>query len=285
MAKPSRPPTARMRRLASELLALRTKAQLTREDVAEQTGINAATLYRIETAKARPQARTLKSLLDLYEVDGGKREALTTMLREATQQTWVYHEGLTEQYNTLIGFESEAQELWTYGMTLVPGLLQTETYARRVIRGMLPNISDDEVERRVAARMQRQKALDHLRLWAIVDEAALRRQAGSRADVIEQLEHLREVMKEPHVTLQILPFESGPHPAMLGAFDMIKFNAPVAPDIIYLEGLTNDLFLDDEASIKRYTETFEHLRAGAMRPSVSDEFLESIVREVRDENS
>jgi transcriptional regulator with XRE-family HTH domain len=282
MSKPSRPPTARMRRLASELLSLRTKAKLSRDEVSEQTGINSATLYRIETAKARPQARTLKALLDLYEVDDDKREALMTMLREASQQTWLqpYRERLSDDYNTLISFETEARALWTYGMTVVPGLLQTERYARRVIAGMLPNATVEQIEHRVETRMQRQTVLSNMKLWAIVDEAALRRKVGTSEEMREQIEHLRDAMQRPQVTLQVLPFDAGPHPAMLGAFDMLKFDMPVVPDIIYLEGLTGDLFLDDEASVKRYVETFEYLRAEAMRPAATEEFLTSVANEM-----
>lgn len=281
----SQPPTARLRRLAAELLRLRKGADLTREDVAESTGINQATLYRIEMAKARPQARTLKTLLALYQVDDAKRDELAALLREAYKKGWLqpYHEDLSEQYNALIGFEAEAEWAWTYGMTLVPGLLQAEGYARALIRGMLPEATDEEVEQRVVARMNRQKVLtkeNPLRMWAVVDEAALRRHVGSPDDMRAQVEHLREASRRPEVTLQVLTYEAGPHPAMLGAFDILKFGEAAAPDIVYLEGLTNDLFLDDEPSLKRYVATFEHLRASSASPTASDKFLAAVAREI-----
>lgn len=278
MPGPSRPPTARLRRLASELLALRNESGLSRDDVQESTGINAATLYRIEMAKARPQPRTLKALLDLYGASDEKREGLSTLLRDAGQQTWLqpYQEDLPPEYNTLISFEAEAQQVWTYGMTIIPGLLQAEGYARHLIAGMLPDASDQEVERRVETRMRRQEVLSKknpLKLWAIVDEAALRRPAGSSDDMRAQVDHLRKAMQRPEVTLQILPFDAGPHPAMLGAFDILKFAEAGLSDIIYLEGLTNDLFLDDAVSAQRYAETFDYLRAGAASPVQTDSFL------------
>jgi transcriptional regulator with XRE-family HTH domain len=282
MAKPSRPPTARLRRLASELTMLRQKARLTREDIAERTGINQATLYRIETAKARPQSRTLTTLLDLYGVDPDKREALIALFRSAKQQNWLqpYQEGLPAEYNTFISFESEAKALWTYEMSLVPGLLQTENYARAVIRGMLPSASAEEVEHRVETRMRRQASVldkeNPPRLWAIVDEAALHREVGSADIMREQITHLQNAMERPEVNLQLLPFDAGAHPAMLGAFVILKFNEPVAPDIVYIEGILGDIFLDDATSIERYTDAFEHLRAIALRPTRTAEILASL---------
>jgi Domain of unknown function (DUF5753) len=220
----------------------------------------------------------LNSLLDLYEVEQVKRDALAVLLREANQQGWLrpFHAELPEHYNTFISFEAEARSLWTYEVTIVPGLLQTEDYARAVIKGMLPDATNGEVEQRVDARMRRQAVLakdQPLKLWAIVDEAALRRQVGSPATMKAQIEHLRACVERPEVTLQVLPFDAGPHPAMLGAFVLLKFDEPVAPDIVYIEALGGDLFLDDEASIKRYASTFEHLRASAASATATEKIL------------
>lgn len=281
----SQPPTARLRRLAAELLRLRKAAGLSREAVAEQTGINKATLYRIETAQARPQPRTLKALLDLYEVEEAEREELVALSREANQQGWLktFEGELPDRYNALIGFESEARQLLTYQALLIPGLLQTEDYARAVIRGMGPQLTDDEVEALVAARMQRQQVLegDQLRFWAVVDEAALWRSVGDAAVLRAQLEHLRRVARRPNVTLQLLPFDAGPHPALLGAFVILKFGDIGAPDIVYIESEAGDLFLDDEPSVERYNTTFEHLRATALSSRASADFLSRRIRETK----
>jgi transcriptional regulator with XRE-family HTH domain len=263
---------------------LRQTAGLTREQVTEHTGINQATLYRIEVAKARPQARTLKALLDLYRVGQEQREALVLLLREAGQQKWLepYQEGLPEQYNTLICFESEARSLWWYETTLVPGLLQTEDYARAVIKGMLPQATPEEVERRVEVRMHRQAALNKqvpLKIWAIVDEAVLRRRVDSPQTMRVQTTHLLESMDRPEVTLQVLPFDAGPHPAMLGAFTILRFDEPIASDIVYVEGLSGDLFLDDAPSVERYTSTFDYLRAIASSPTETKTILASLLRD------
>ncbi len=280
----SQPPTARLRRLAAELLRLRKMADLSREAVAEQTGINKATLYRIETARARPQARTLKALLTLYEVDDVKCEELVVLLREANQQGWLqtFEGELPDRYSAFIGFESEARQLLTYETLLIPGLLQTEEYARAVIRGMLPQATDEEVEARVAARTQRQQVLDgdQLRLWAVVDEAALRRSVGDAAVLRAQMEHLQKEAKRPNLTLQVLPFDAGPHPALLGAFVILKFGDIGAPDMVYIESEAGDLFLDDEPSVDRYNTTFEHLRATALSSAASMDFLSRYMREI-----
>ena len=282
MPKPSPPPTARLRRLASELAALRSKNDLSRELVQEQTGINPATLYRVETARTRPQARTLKALLDLYEVTSEKREGLMTLLREAGQQTWVrpYHEDLPAEYNTLMSFEEEASAFWTYQQGILPGLLQTEANARAVVRGMGPNLTEEEVERRVETRMQRQRVLDNLNLWAIIDEAALRRQVGTTEERRAQIEHLREAATRPGLTVQVLPYDAGPHPALVGSFVILKYGEPGLTDIVYIEGLTSDLFLDEEVAVARYIETFEYLRAGAASPVQTDALLTQLANEL-----
>lgn len=179
--------------------------------------------------------------------------------------------------------EAEAQTLLTYSAILIPGLLQTEDYARAVIRGMLPELSSEEVERRVIARMDRQAALSKenpLRLWLVVDEAALRRQIGGPQVMRTQIKHLLESSERPEITLQVLPFEAGPHPAMLGEFIILKFEDPPAPDIVYIDGLAGDLFADDDSSIKRYATAFEHLRAIASSPSASREVLSSLIRNI-----
>jgi transcriptional regulator with XRE-family HTH domain len=169
--------TVRLRRLAAELRKLRGETGLSREDVVERTGVNVATLYRIEHARVRPQTRTLRALLDTYRVSETRQAELLALSREAGQRGWLhaYESELPEQYTTYIGFEDEARSIWNYESLLVPGLLQTEEYARAVIRGGLPGASHDEVERRVEARMARQAVLTRnspVRLWAIVDDTA-----------------------------------------------------------------------------------------------------------------
>ncbi|WP_019631143.1 helix-turn-helix domain-containing protein [Actinomadura atramentaria] len=267
-------PTARLRRLAAELRRLRREAGLTRDEVAERTGINAATLYRIETARVRPQPRTLASLLAAYEVDEPERNGLTALLKAARQRSWLHTlaSELPERYASYIEFESEATELFTYQSLHIPGLLQTPDYARAVTRGSLPEVADDDIERRIEARIKRQAVLAGdrpLRLWAIIDEAALRRPVGGPDVMRTQLDHLRTTAESPSITLQVIPFDAGAHPGLVGSFTLMRFPEHVGPEAVYIESQAGDVFLEEEEDIARYRVVFEHLRAVALSPAAS----------------
>ncbi|WP_328594763.1 helix-turn-helix domain-containing protein [Actinomadura macrotermitis] len=262
----------RLRRLASRLFKLREAQGLSREDVAERTGINPATLYRIEKARGRPQARTLQALLALYEVEPAERVQLLQLLKDAGRRGWLqaYENELPEEYSAYIEFEDQAREVWNYESLYIPGLLQTEEYARAVIPGGMPALSPDEVEQRVAVRMERQGVLRRpspLHLWAICDEAALHRVVGGVQVTREQLLHLVEMAKLPNVTLQVIPFDAGAHPGMPGSFVVMNF--PADPSVVYIDSMAGDLFLEEEAEVRRYSGIYEHLRAVALSPAVS----------------
>jgi transcriptional regulator with XRE-family HTH domain len=281
------PPTVRLRRLASELRGLRTNAGLTREEVSDQTAINPATLYRIETAKVRPQRRTLIALLDKYGVtDEGRRSELIALSRQATQLGWLqqYENELPEQYTTYISFEADARSVRNYESLFVPGLLQTEEYARAVIKGVLPLASDDEVERRVEARMQRQESLrkkNPLRLWAILDEAVLHRHVGGTTVMVKQLQALAAAANQPHITLQVIPFSGGAHAGMPGSFVVMDFPDPADPALVYIDSMAGDLFLEREPDLRRFTMLFDHLQAAALDPASSVRMIEAQLDAIR----
>jgi transcriptional regulator with XRE-family HTH domain len=275
-------PTVRLRRLAAELRSLRASSGLTRETIVERTGINAATLYRIEHGRVRPQTRTLRTLLDLYGVDQEHQAELVGLLRDARQRGWLhaYQSELPEHYTTYIGFEGEAHSVWNYESLFVPGLLQTEGYARAVIRGGLPHASRDEVERRVEVRMERQAVLRNdnpLNLWSIVDEAALRRQVGGPEVMQAQFRHLMDASELPHVTFQVIPFGAGAHPGMPGSFILLQFGDAAIPDVIYVDTMAGELFLEEVADVRRYKLVFEHLRAVAASPEASLSLVTSAI--------
>jgi len=279
-------PTVRLRRLAAELRALRASSGLTQDEVAERTGINAATLYRIEHARVRPQTRTLLTLLALYAAAEPHQEELVGLLREARQRGWLhaYESELPEQYTTYVGFEGEARSVWNYESLYVPGLLQTEDYARAVIRGGLPTASRDEVERRVEVRMARQEVLsgdNPLELWAIVDEAALRRQVGGSDVMRAQLGHIADSSELPNVTFQVIPFEAGAHAGMPGSFVLMQFAEVAIPDVIYIDSMAGDLFLEEDSDVRRYRLVFEHLRAVAVSPDASRSLIASSAAQMR----
>lgn len=280
-------PTVRLRRLAAELRQLRKLAELTREQVNERTGINVATLYRIETARVRPQARTLTSLLDVYRVVEPKRSELRTLLKQSATRGWLhtFASDLPERYASYIEFESEAREVLNYECLFIPGLLQTERYARAAISGDLLESSREEIESRVDARMQRQVALTKdrpLKLWAIVDEAAIRRVVGGREVMREQLDHLLRIAELPTVHLQVIPFDAGAHPGMTGSFVVMNFEEAIGPDIVYIDSQAGDLFLEEETDISRYNLVFTHLRAGALSPSASASLIAAVAMDGRE---
>jgi transcriptional regulator with XRE-family HTH domain len=277
-------PTVRLRRLAAELRSLRAASGLTREEVVERTGINSATMYRIEHARVRPQTRTLRTLLDLYGMERDQQADLVELLRDARERGWLhpYQSELPEQYMTFIGFEGEAESAWDYDSLFIPGLLQTEDYARAVITGVLPFASRDEVERRVEVRMERQQVLrgdSPLQLWGIVDEAALRRQVGSPAIMRAQFRHLVEASELPNVTFQVIPFDAGAHAGMPGSFIVLQFADEAIPDVIYIDSMAGDLFLEAESDVRRYKLVFEHLRAVSASPDASRSLLTSLATE------
>lgn len=284
MAGKRQTPTVRLRRLAAELRSLRAASGLTREEVVERTGINSVTMYRIEHARVRPQTRTLRTLLDLYGVEKEQQAELVALLRDARERGWLhpYQSELPEQYMTFIGFEGEAESASNYESLFVPGLLQTEDYARAVITGVLPFASRDEVERRVEVRMERQQVLggdNPLQLWGIVDEAALRRQIGSPAVMRAQFRHLLEASELPNVTFQVIPFDAGAHAGMPGSFIVLQFTEEAIPDVIYIDSMAGDLFLEAESDVRRYKLVFEHLRAVSASPDVSRALLASLATE------
>jgi len=282
----AKPPTVRLRRLAAELRRLRAEAELSREQVAAQTGVNEGTLYRLETARARPQRRTLLALLDLYGVSESLRSDLLELSRSADGQGWLrpYQSELPEEYAAYISFEAEARSVRNYESLFIPGLLQTEDYARAVITGTLPMASQPEVEQRVQARIERQERLaaeKPLELWAIVDEAAVRRMVGGPQVMRSQLEHLLEAVDRPKVTLQVITFAAGAHPGMPGSFVYMEFGEAADPELVYVDTLAGDLFLEAEADLRRYSQMFDHLRATALSPSQTTDMVSAVIESLK----
>ncbi|GAB1644381.1 helix-turn-helix domain-containing protein [Krasilnikovia sp. MM14-A1259] len=277
-------PTIRLRRLAGELRRLRVAAGLKQEEVAERTGLDASSIYRIERALNRPQRRTVMTLLNLYGVNDPDRQAtLLSWLKDSGQQGWfqIYEPYLPEQYQTYIGFEYEAESLLNFENQFVPGLLQTEDYARAVIRNVVPNIAAEDVERRVEVRLQRQIVFQRptpMQLWAIVDEAAVRREVGGRAVMQAQLKHLVHAASSPHIKLQVVPFEAGAHPGMPGSCIIMNFADPFDAPLVYLDSLAGDLFLDTTSDVERFSEIFQQIATRAMSPTQSKKLIQDAVK-------
>jgi transcriptional regulator with XRE-family HTH domain len=267
--------------LAAELRRLRADAGLSREQVEEQTGVNEGTLYRIETARARPQRRTLIALLDLYSVGDPMRTDLIELSRSADGQGWSrpYQWQLPGEYAVYISFEAEARAEHNYESLFIPGLLQTPEYSRAMSQGVLPAATEPEIDERVQARIERQKLLDGsepLQLWAVVDEAAVRRVVGGRKVMAAQLDHVLAMMKRPNVTVQVIPFDAGAHPGMPGSFIFLEFRDEGDPELVYVDAQAGDMFLESEGDLRRYRTMFDHLRASALSPARSADLITSV---------
>jgi hypothetical protein len=237
-------------------------------------------LYRLETARARPQRRTLMTLLDLYGAEDSLRKDLLAISRSADDQGWLrpYHSALPEEYTAYISFEAEARSVRNYESLFIPGLLQTEDYARAVITGVLPGAAPDQVAQRVQARVERQQLLDRedpLELWAVIDEAAIRRRVGGPKIMHDQVTHLAEAAARPNITIQVIPFEAGAHPGMPGSFVHTDFKDPLDPELVYIDTMAGDLFLEADADLHRYRSMFDHLRATSLSAAQTSDLLAS----------
>jgi transcriptional regulator with XRE-family HTH domain len=264
-------PTVRRRRLASELRRLREAAQLTIDEVGEKLECSASKISRIETGHVGVTPRDVRDMLELYAIDDDQREALVQLAREARKKGWwhAYNEVFTGSF---VGLESDASSLHTHQNVLVPGLLQTEEYTRAVIKAIRPDNGEEEVSRRVAARLTRQKLLTDQQppeYWAILDEAVLCRAVGGPKIMRAQLLKLIELSDLPHVTLQVVPFGAGAHAGMEGPFLILGFPEPADPDVVYVENTTTGSYLEEPSDVYRYTLMFDHLRASALNPADS----------------
>lgn len=278
---PRSSPTARRRRLAAALRQIREARGLPGVEVAKKVGWSESKISRIETGRIGVGQADLERLLDFYEIVGEERETLLTLRRQATHRGWwhSYADALPKRFEDYVGLEDGANSFFNYENQLVPGLMQTEEYAAAVIRAARPTVSDDEMERQLAARATRQSLLtraDPLQVWAVLDEAVLRRTVGGPATMRAQLQRLTEVAALPRVTLQILPFDVGAHASMGTSFIMLRFPEPGDSGIVYIDDLTSSQYLETPADIEGYTLVFDHLRASALSPEHSVGFIDRV---------
>lgn len=276
-------PTVRRRRLSRELRRLREQAGFTADEVTRQLEWSQGKLSGMETNKwRRPNPRDIKDLCELYGVDDATRDALVAMARESRKRGWWEEEYSDVLGIAYIGFEQEARSLHTYQPLVIPGLLQTPAYIRALARADLFR-DTAEIERRVEIRMTRQKLLEHqdpLRMWAIIDEAALRRPFGTVADQREQLQRLIDTDDMENVTLQVLPFEVGLHAGLGCGFVILTYAED--PSIVYVEtGGGSALYLEKESDLERHSVRFQHLQASALAPDASIRFLADMLNDLK----
>jgi transcriptional regulator with XRE-family HTH domain len=277
-------PTVRRRRLALELRRLREVARLTCEEVAEHLECSASKISRVETGRVSVSPRDVRDMLKLYGVPEQQRDSLVQLSRDSRQKGWWHAYGeINPKLATYVGLESAASEIRVYEVNLIPGLLQTEEYARTMIRSGTMNGNLADVDRMVALRMARQPALtrnDPPMLWTVVDEAALRRRVGGTELMRSQLEHVLELSSLKNVAMQVIPFGAGAHPAMGRPFVILVFPERIDPDVVYLEDLTSALYLEDVDEVDRYNVFFNQLRATALSFDDSAALVTSVLKDL-----
>ena len=279
-------PTVQRMLVGARLRRLRTEMGLTREEAAEAIRASEWKIHRLENGQVGFKDRDIVDLLRLYQVTDPEEVAeFVTLAREANTPGWWRHYGdlLPSWFRTYVDLEAAAALIRTYEGQFVPGLLQTDDYMRAVVRGAHLDDNSEEVGRRVRLRMARQTLLTREqppRLWAVVDEAALRRPVGGRKVMRGQLERLLEASKLPNVTLQVLPFAAGAHAAMVGSFSILRFGDQELPDVVYLEHLTSASYLSKTDEVDRYLHVMESICVRAAAPDRTAELLGKFLDEL-----
>jgi len=276
-------PTVRRRRLGQELRRLRELKGMTAEEVAERLLVSQSKISRLENGRRSISQRDVRDLCGVYEVEDQRIvDSLMEMARDSRQQGW-WHTFGDIPYSVYIGLETDAESLRVYEPQLVTGLLQTRAYAEALVQGALPETSTAEIEKRVQVRMRRQERItaetNPLRLWVVLDEAALKRVVGSRLVMREQLDHLIEMSQLPHVTVQVLPFEVGAHPGLNGQYAILEFADAADSSVVYLEGVTSDLYLEKAQDVQKYAVMYEHLRAQSLNVEQSRQFIAKVAKQ------
>ncbi len=281
--KPS--PTVLRRQLGAELRRLRERAKRTVADVAGELGWSESKLSRIETANTSIRDPDLQRLFELYQVGDTDQKRIRALAGQSRQRAWweAYGDALPDPVQTYIGFESEATAIFEYTANVVSGLLQTAEYASAVVRAIFGPERADVIDEFVAARMARQAVLVRdpaPKLWTIIDEAALRRPIGGQAVIRRQLQRLVEASEQPTVTLQVLPFAVGAHRALDGSFDVLEFAGGEDP-LVYCDGMTGGVFRSKPTELRQYWMSFEALRAAALSPEESVDFIAAAAKEFK----
>jgi transcriptional regulator with XRE-family HTH domain len=260
-----RSPTLRRRELGAMLRKLRSEQGLTVEQVAEQLLCSPSKVSRMETGHRGATQRDVRDLCALYDVsDPAERDRMMQLARESKQQGWWQSYDL--QYSTYVGLEAEAISILVFQSAVIPGLLQTSDYARAGHEAAIPRLPDSHIDQMIKAKLTRQHVLtrtDPPSFDTVIDEAALRRVTGSPEVMAEQLDRLLLTAELPNVTIQVLPFSAGTHPALESNFAILELPMP-ASDVIYVEGLAGNTYLERDADLDKYREVMARLQSLAL---------------------
>ncbi|MFI7411907.1 helix-turn-helix domain-containing protein [Streptomyces sp. NPDC049627] len=272
--------------LGKRLQELRETAGLGRDEAARVLRVASATVRRMETAEVALKIPYVQVLLETYGLSEDDAAAFVALAEEANQPGWWqrFHDVLPDWFSLYVSLEGAARIIRSYEPHFVPGLLQTEEYARAVMEaGTIGQTGPETIERHVSLRMERQRLLerpDPPHLWVIMDETVLRRPVSIRGEVMrDQVDKLLEFAERDRVTLQIAEFASGPHPGTYAPFALFRFAEPELPDMVYTEYLTGALYLDSRKEVATHLEVLDHMSTAA----ASAERTKRILREHRDD--
>jgi transcriptional regulator with XRE-family HTH domain len=278
-------PTVRRKRLGIELRRLREQASLTCEEVGQRLDCSGTRISRMETGRISVRPGDVRELLEIYGVTGAEADPLVQLAREARQKGWwhTYGQVLPTWFEAYVGLEAAAVRFRDFQSMVMPGLLQTEDYARAVLRAAPNPGSAEDIDRLVALRMERQAILSQANppdLWVVLSENIIRVNVGGEAVMRTQLQRVIDVAEHSNVTLQVLPFTTAAHVQPISPFTILEFPDAADPTVIYLEHLTGSLFLENEEEIRRYTVVFDHLRAEALGTAPSVELIAQAAAEL-----
>lgn len=276
-------PTIRRWQLGQQMRQLREAAGITVRAAAKEIESSNATMSKIESGKQAARPLYVKLLATMYGVEPAVRQSLIELAGEANQSEWFASlaKHIPDWFKLYLGYEGAASERRVYSVELIDGLLQTPEYAKAIARANRPDASDEDLDSSISVRRGRQERLtsdDPLTLHAIINEAALRRVIGSPKIMRDQLEHVVKLSKLPNVTVQILPFSAGAHPAMTSPFELLGFDDHPGMNTVYLENGRGALYLEGAADLTRYGWIFDELSKLALSPVKSRTLLATVVK-------
>jgi len=270
--------------VGARLRRLREEKGITRAQAGYTIRASESKMSRLELGRVAFKERDVSDLLVFYGLnDPEQRDAVLALVEEANRPGWwrEYEDVMPGFFANYVGLEEASTALRTYETHFVPGLLQTPDYARAILASTIPPMTGMDLERAVTLRMTRQQVLarpEPLRVWAIVDEGALRREVGDAEVHRAQLRHLLDLAERPHVALQVLPLRNGAH-AGGGSFSVLRFADPDLPDVVYVEQLVSALYIDKIEHVERYSEVMIRLSVQALTPDATLELIDKVLTE------